>query len=96
MTYGVGFRVGGVVADRYLIYGRFGWVRTNAEASHISIGTKDEDFDGFRFGGGVEGKFGSVGVRAEYTYTTYEDPGITGWDIDANQHLFRIGVAYYF
>ena len=68
LTYGVGFRVGGVIDDKYLIYGRFGWVRTNAEARHISIVTTDEDFDGFRFGGGVEVMFAdNIGVRGEYT-----------------------------
>lgn len=97
LTYGVGFRIGGVVADNFLIYGRLGWVRTNVEGSYVTLGTDDEDFDGFRFGGGVEGKFGNVGVRGEYTYTIYEDPGIPGWVIDdADQHLFRVGVAYYF
>ena len=97
LTFGLGGRIGGVIDDKYLIYGRAGWVRTNAEARHISIGTKDEDFDGFRFGGGVEAMFAdNIGVRGEYTYTIYEDPGITGFDIDANQHLFRVGVAYYF
>ncbi len=97
LTFGLGARIGYVIDDRYLIYGRFGWVRTNAEASHISIGTQDEDFDGGRFGGGVEAMFaGNIGVRGEYTYTIYSDPGITGFDIDASQHLFRIGVAYYF
>ncbi len=95
LTYGVGFRLGAVVADNFLIYGRVGWVRTHAEASHMTLGG-DEDFDGGRIGGGVEGKFGSVGVRGEYTYTSYEDPDIPGWDIDADQHLFRVGVAYYF
>ena len=96
LTYGVGFRVGAVVADNFLIYGRFGWIRTNAEYSFTGIGSGDQDFDGGRIGGGVEGKFGSVGVRAEYTYTEYEDITVLGVKVDPEQHLFRIGVAYYF
>ena len=109
LTYGVGFRVGAVVADNVLIYGRFGWVRTNIEAeatvSIIGLGSAsasdDEDFDGLRVGGGIEGMLAdNIGVRGEYTYTMYgdEDVNIGGVPVnfDANQHLFRIGVAYYF
>ena len=106
LTYGVGFRVGGVVADNLLIYGRIGWVRTNVEAeatvSIIGLATAsasdDEDLDGFRIGGGVEGKLAdNIGVRGEYTYTIYEDPSdVSGVSLDINQHLFRVGVAYYF
>ncbi|MCZ6742971.1 MAG: outer membrane beta-barrel protein [Alphaproteobacteria bacterium] len=96
LTGGVSFRVGAVVADNLLLYGRIGWVRTNAEATHISISTQDENFDGLRGGAGVEGKFGNVGIRGQYTYTDYDDPDIPGWVIDAEQHLFRVGVAYYF
>ena len=102
LTYGVGLRVGGFVANRYLIYGRLGWVRTNFEATATLAGvgsaSSDADFDGFRFGGGVEGMLGgNVSARAEYTYTIYEDPfDISGVDFDINQHLFRIGMAYHF
>ena len=97
MTFGLGARIGGVIDDRYLIYGRFGWVRTNAEASVTGFGSEDEDFDGFRFGGGAEAIWGNFGYRAEYTYTIYDDPfDIPGVDVDTDQHLFRVGVAYYF
>ncbi len=98
LTYGLGFRVGGVVADKFLIYGRFGWVRTNAEANVTGLGSGDEDFDGGRFGGGVEAMLAdNIGVRGEYTYTIYEDIDvIPGVNFDPSQHLFRIGVAYYF
>lgn len=97
LTFGLGARIGAVIDDRYLIYGRAGWVRTNVELSVTGIGSADEDFNGFRFGGGVESVWGNFGYRAEYTYTIYEDPfEISGVDFDFNQHLFRVGVAYYF
>ncbi len=82
LTYGAGFRVGAVVDDNLLIYGRFGWARTNGEldlqVTLTGIGSAsssgDEDFDGFRFGGGVEGMLAdNIGIRGEYTYTIYED-----------------------
>ncbi|MCH8036708.1 MAG: outer membrane beta-barrel protein [Proteobacteria bacterium] len=105
LNYGVGFRVGAVVADNFLIYGRFGWIRTNVEATLTSTTVSgslsaDEDYDGGRFGGGIEGKFGNIGVRGEYTYTIYEDDDIVASGVavhfDRDQHLFRVGVAYYF
>ncbi len=98
LTFGLGFRIGGVVADNLLVYGRIGWVRTNTELSVTSLGSADQDFDGLRIGGGVEGMFGDmIGVRGEYTYTIYEDPfSASGVEFDINQHLFRVGVAYYF
>lgn len=98
LTYGVGFRIGGIVAENLLIYGRLGWVRTNTELTVTSLGSADQDFDGFRIGGGVEGMLAdNFGVRGEYTYTMYEDPfSASGVEFDINQHLFRVGVAYYF
>ena len=98
ITYGLSARVGGVIADKYLIYGRVGWVRTNFELSASDLGSDDEYFDGIRFGGGVETiLWDNFSVRAEYTYTIYEDAlDISGVDLDVDQHLVRIGVAYYF
>ncbi len=98
LTYGLGFRAGAVVADNFLIYGRVGWIRTNIEASATGFGSDDEDFDGLRVGGGVEGMLAeNIGIRGEYTYTSYDDPfDVTGVEVDLDQHLFRIGVAYYF
>jgi outer membrane immunogenic protein len=110
LTYGVGFRVGAVVADDFLIYGRVGWVRTNAElevaVNVTGLGSaswsEDQDFDGLRIGGGVEGMLAdNIGVRGEYTYTMYEDEDVNVFgaipaNIDPDQHLFRVGVAWYF
>lgn len=105
LNYGVGFRVGAVVGDNLLIYGRAGWIRTNVEATLTSTAVSgslsaDEDYDGGRFGGGIEGKFGNIGVRGEYTYTIYEDDDVVASGVavhfDRDQHLIRVGVAYYF
>ena len=102
LTYGVGFRVGAVVAENFLIYGRVGWIRTNLDASLSVVGvgsaSDDEDIDGLRVGGGVEGKLGdNIGVRGEFTYTNYEDiSSVAGVNVDIDQYLFRVGAAYYF
>ncbi len=102
LTYGASFHIGYVIADDLLLYGRLGYVRTNVELTGTLTGvgtaSEDEDLDGFRFGGGVEGMLAdNIGVRGEYTYTIYDDPfDIPGLDVDANQHLLRVGIAYYF
>ena len=42
----------------------------------------------------------NIGIRGEYTYTMYgdEDVIVLGVPVkfDPNQHLFRVGIAYYF
>ena len=98
LTFGIGGRLGAVLADRYLLYARAGYQRTNAELSVSGFGSEDEWFDGFRFGGGLEGFItDNFALRAEYTYTIYNDPtDIAGVDLDVNQHLARVGAAFYF
>ena len=73
---------------------RVGWVQTNAEASATGTGSGDENFNGGRFGGGVEAMFaGNIGVRGEYTYTIYENIDVVpGLNVDPDQHLFRTPV----
>ncbi|HEY5597244.1 MAG TPA: outer membrane beta-barrel protein, partial [Kiloniellales bacterium] len=99
-------RIGAVVAQDFLLYGKVGYVRTNAkaelQANLVGLGSfsaSDDDwYDGVRFGGGIEGMLANnIGVRAEYTYTIYDVPDLfPGVSTDANQHLFRIGAVYYF
>jgi len=106
LTFGISGRIGTVVAKNFLLYGKLGYARTNAQAeaqlSVIGVGTAtvsdDEWYDGFRFGAGIEGMFANnIGVRAEYTYTIYDAPDVyPGISTDINQHLFLIGAAYYF
>lgn len=105
LTYGASFHIGYVIADDLLLYTRLGWVRTNFEATATLAGvgsaSSDADFDGFRFGGGVEGMLAdNIGVRGDYTYTIYgvDDFTVNGTAVeeDITQHLFRVGIAYYF
>ena len=105
LTYGVSFHIGYVIADNLLLYTRLGWARTNFEATATLAGvgsaSSDADLDGFRFGGGVEGMLAdNIGIRGEYTYTIYDvdDFSVSGITVeeDITQHLFRVGIAYYF
>jgi len=88
--YALGYRMGGIWAEKFLFYGRMDWQRTTFEY----VGK--QSFNGFRVGAGVEAMpVKHVGFRLEYTYTTYSD-GISGVEIDMHQHLGRVGLAYYF
>jgi opacity protein-like surface antigen len=90
-SFGLGYRLGAICAEKFLFYGRMGWQRTTLEYDEYK-----EHFHGFRVGGGVEAMLvNHVGIRLEYAFTTYSD-GISGVEIDMDQHLSRIGVAYYF
>ena len=108
LTYGLSFRIGGIVADNVLVYGRLGYIRTNFETTvdYSTVDTSgslsvDTELDGFRFGGGVDAMLAeNIGIRGEYTYTIYsvDDFTISGFKFedDVDQHLIRVGVAYYF
>lgn len=88
--YACGYRVGGIWAEKFLFYGRMDWQRTTFEY------LAKQSFNGFRVGAGIEAMpVKHVGIRMEYTYTMYSD-GVKGVDIDMNQHLARVGLAYYF
>jgi len=64
-----GARIGGVIGERGLIYGKVGY--TNARASFAGTGV---NFDGIRAGAGIEWMVGSnVSIRGEYRYSNYED-----------------------
>lgn len=98
LTAGISARIGMVWADRFLFYVRAGYQGTNGELSVSGFESEDEWINGFRFGVVVEGFVSDdIALRADYTYTIYEDPtNISGVDLDLNQHLFRVGAAYYF
>ncbi len=100
LTYGLSARLGAVIADKVLIYGRAGIVKTSFEAdvslTIAGVGSAsasgDEDLTGFRFGGGIETLItDQIGLIGEYTYTRYGDEFYF-----EGQHLFRVGVAYHF
>lgn len=103
-TLGAALRAGYVVAPNTMIYGRAGIVSTNFEGSATngaSSVSADENFTGFRFGGGVEFLVTqNIGLRAEYTRTEYADKTFTSGantvNIDGHEDLFRIAVSFKF
>ena len=79
-----GARVGGVINERGLIYGKVGY--TNARASVGGVGVT---FDGIRAGAGIEWLLGSnLSIRGEYRYSNYED------GLSRHQGVLGLGVRF--
>ena len=72
-TFSATGRLGYLLADRILFYGRAGYANESFRFSD-SLSTTKHNFDGFKYGGGVEvGLLPNLGVRLEYTHTNYND-----------------------
>jgi outer membrane immunogenic protein len=70
-TFSLTGRLGYLLADRILFYGRAGYANQSFRFSD-SLNTSKHNFDGFKYGGGVEvGLLPNLGVRLEYTRTNY-------------------------
>jgi outer membrane immunogenic protein len=103
-TFGVSGLVGYYVTDQAMIYGRAGWAQTKFEATvNTSDGSASEDdnFNGFRLGGGADFMFTSnLFARAEYSHTWYgENTYISGTNsisLEPSEDLFLVGVGYRF
>lgn len=93
-TYGVSVLAGYVTSLDTLLYARIGYQR--AEVRDV-IDSRDENFDGVRYGAGAEyAVTENVRLRGEYVFTDYGNEDIDGTDIDVRQNLFRVGLAYEF
>lgn len=106
--YGVGgdVRLGYVLADAALLYGRIGAVLAGFDTSYkladSGVDTDDDRTEpGIRFGGGVEVPAGEhLFVRLDYTFTDYDSysidygPGSDSFDNDESQ--IKLGVGYRF
>jgi outer membrane immunogenic protein len=79
-----GGRIGFVVGNSTLIYGKGGY--TNARVSFSGTGV---NFDGYRIGGGVEHDFGRFYGKVEYRYSRYEDA-----DLNRDQVVAGVGVRF--
>jgi outer membrane immunogenic protein len=79
-----GARVGFVVGNSTLIYGKGGY--TNARVSFSGTGV---NYDGYRVGAGVEHDFGRFYGKVEYRYSRYEDA-----DLNRDQVVAGLGVRF--
>ena len=85
----IGGRIGAVVGDNVLVYGKVGYsnARVEATAANVTTGT---NLDGIRVGAGVEWQFDNspISLRAEYRYTNYE--------AGVERHQGVLGLSYRF
>jgi len=103
-SYGGSARLGYMLAEKALLYGRAGAVNTRFNTAY-NLGQnrvdQDDDLLGWRVGGGVEvAASEDLFVRFDYTYTGYDDYNvdyISGVDsFDHSESLFRVGLGYRF
>jgi outer membrane immunogenic protein len=80
----VGARVGFVAGGTTLIYGKGGY--TNAR---VEFGNVGENYDGYRFGAGVERNFGRFYGKVEYRYSRYDDI-----ELNRDQVVAGIGIRF--
>lgn len=79
-----GGRIGGVVSETVLLYGKAGY--TNARAS---VGGTGVNFDGIRAGAGIEWLAGrNFSIRGEYRYSNYEQ------GLSRNQGVIGLGFRF--
>jgi outer membrane immunogenic protein len=85
----VGGRIGAVVGDNVLIYGKLGYSNARIEATSGNT-TVHDTVDGIRGGVGVEVALGNspLTLRTEYRYTNYEQGG--------ERHQGTLGLAFRF
>jgi outer membrane immunogenic protein len=85
----IGGRVGAVVADNVLLYGKLGYSNARIEATSAGI-TAHTNVDGIRGGVGVEIALANspLTIRTEYRYTNYEAGG--------ERHQGTLGLAFRF
>ena len=112
-SYGVSGRVGYLFSDTALVYGRVGWQRTDIDftgnpgvptiGGTPAVASFGGELDGVRYGIGSEVVVGqNLLLRAEYSYTDYEDFTVTyplgagNSRVDAHENLVRAGIAYRF
>jgi len=99
---GASLRVGYVVNDSVLIYGRAGFVRSKFNTNYQFAGNTVDQNDyltGLRYGGGVEFSISqNLNLRLDYTYTDYDSHQVdygSGVDqFDTSESLFRVGLNY--
>jgi len=93
-------RLGYLLADRILFYGKAGYANESFRFSD-SLSTSKHNFDGFKYGGGVEvGLLPNLGVRLEYTRTNYNSGSApitsTATTFSPDTSRVMLGASFYF
>lgn len=81
-------RLGYVVGDRMMIYGKAGWANSRYTARAGTVSARSNE-DGFRAGAGIEHMLGqNIYAKGEYRYTSY------GNNVDRHQLLAGLGYRF--
>lgn len=102
--FGGAARLGYVLGDAALLYGRVGVMRARFSTDYDSGADtlrQDDDLTGLRVGGGVEAPLSQkLFVRLDYSYTDYGsfavDYGSGADDFDTSETLVQLGIGYRF
>ncbi|MEG3088100.1 outer membrane protein [Sphingomonas sp. PB4P5] len=96
-----GARVGAVVQDSFLLYGKGGYSNGRTSVTYrdyeLILADVDEgkNFDGFHLGAGVEGDLaGGIYGRLEYVYSSYGKTSVAADDFSASLKPTRHQIVY--
>ena len=106
----VGARVGALVGDRALVYGKAGYTNARFDVQGVrnnDIDSRNLDTDGFRVGAGAEyAVTENAYVKLEYRYSNYSEGEIDferadiadtdRFDVDTDRHQVMAGVGFRF
>lgn len=88
-------RAGKIFSDT-LVYGKVGYALTNVTESNLSDGAVNSaNFNGLRFGGGVERFLADkITGRAEAVYTNYASRTVDNNQVDPSNVAIKVGLSY--
>ncbi|WP_112436021.1 outer membrane protein [Rhizobium sp. AN80A] len=87
----------GYAFDNALIYGAAGWTATRGFVDVPGFDKETKTFNGYTVGAGLDYAFtNNVFGRVEYRYNDYGSKDLLGFDVDADQHVVKIGLGVKF
>ncbi len=87
----------GYAFDNALLYGAAGWTATRGFVDVPGFDKETKTFNGYTVGAGVDYAFtNNVFGRVEYRFNDYGSKDVLGIDVDADQHVVKIGLGVKF
>jgi outer membrane immunogenic protein len=87
----------GYAFDNALLYGAAGWTAARGFVDVPGFDKETKTFNGYTVGAGVDYAFtNNVFGRVEYRFNDYGSKDVLGIDVDADQHVVKIGLGVKF